>query len=364
MPSRNYGLDILKIIAICLVCSYHFSILGATFLPIDNYTIGNIAYNLINMVNSMCIPIFFMVNGALLLNKEVYIKKHIKKSIVLLFSFFVWRIITILIIAVHNNVDFSQMTIGTIVNSFFLLEDFPTVDLSHLWFIPTLLSLYTIYPFFSFAFFKEDKKINYIYFFVLLLFVFMLIGGDAYYIQHIVFKEVKLNFDNLDKFFPFDQNRCGYIFYFLLGGVFVKNKEKLMKIKFRILVPTFLLGLTMLFTYKHFQPGLWDYVFGGYNLLPTILMTSSLFAVCLKIPNEKIEKRKYLSKPIKLVGSNTITIYYTHWIVGYTIFITNLYPHVGQGFINNSIKVFAFVIIGTICGAILRKIPIIKLLVN
>lgn len=69
--------DIIKVFAIFLVCYYHFNTSyiifneGFIFIPNFGYLIMTLA--------SMGVPLFFMVNGALLLNKPYKFELHIKK---------------------------------------------------------------------------------------------------------------------------------------------------------------------------------------------------------------------------------------------------------------------------------------------
>lgn len=68
--TRFFYLDILKIIAIFLVIFCHYQTVGNTILD--------------NMAMTICyiaVPVFFMVNGALLFNKSFDLKKHIKKQL-------------------------------------------------------------------------------------------------------------------------------------------------------------------------------------------------------------------------------------------------------------------------------------------
>ena len=362
---RNYSLDILKILAICFVCSYHFSLNNVGFAHIDSFTFSSFINTLFFMINTMCIPLFFMVNGALLLNKPVNLKKHIKKSMVLILAFLIWRIITIFSIGLANGLDFSTVGLKNFINGIFLFGSFPGVDLAHFWFIPMLLSLYIMYPLFSYLFFNNEKQINkYVYVILVLLLAFMIIGGDFVLIQKCLFKKVYTNFSGIMNFNPFGLARSGYIFYFLLGGIIFKYKNSFKNIKWYIILSVFSFSLMWLFAYWHFQDVFWDYIFGGYNLLPTVLMTTSLFLLCLKIPNEKIDKYKFLSCPIKAVGGNTLTIYYTHWIIGYT-FLQTVVPYITKyGLFTNAIKAICFVVIGTLFGVVLKKIPIVKNLVS
>ncbi len=73
---RNYGIDIMKILSAFMVVFYHFGHRKYEFFEACNY-VPNINYILQTLV-AFSIPLFFMVNGALLLNKtydNLFIKK-------------------------------------------------------------------------------------------------------------------------------------------------------------------------------------------------------------------------------------------------------------------------------------------------
>ena len=86
-------LDIVKFVAMLCVCLYHFPLtahvaysdpLGGTAL-ISRYFRG---------LNVVCVPLFMMVNGALLLNSRFDLKKHALRTVKLVIGVYVWYIVT------------------------------------------------------------------------------------------------------------------------------------------------------------------------------------------------------------------------------------------------------------------------------
>ncbi len=340
------------------VCSYHFSINSVGFNHINKFDFESFVSTLLFMINATCIPIFLMVNGALLLSKPIDIKKHIKKCLMIFVNFYIWRIITILSIALFNKIDLKTCK-SDLINSLFFFRQFPGVDLAHFWFIPMLISIYIIFPFIALAFQKLENHISqkYISVFMIALFIFTIIENDLPTIQYLLFNKLYIDSSIINDYNIFKVGSAGYLFYFLLGSVIEKNKTKLKNIKWYFLVPLFFVGLMILFCYWHFKYTSWDYIFNSYNMFPTMLMSSSIFLLSLKIPNEKIENNKPLATIFKTIGSNTMVIYYTHWILGYTIF-ADIIPHIQTFSIwLNFIKSLIFVIIGTLIGWSLKKLP-------
>ncbi len=357
---RDYSLDFLKTIAILMVCLYHFSLNPFAYKHIDQYTVYNLLSTVVFMCNAMCIPIFFVVNGALLLTKPIDTKKHVIKSCLTIVSYIVLKLTTILIVGVFNKVDFSNVGILSWVSAILLFNDFPGVSLNHLWFIPMLISLYILLPLLQKTFFSNNKDTLYLKVFLFILFCISFIRGDGVVLQKCILGEAYAHFDGINSLNPFgDGKRCCYILYYILGGLIYKNKEKFINIKWYLLVLSFFLGLTTLFLYWHFQYDTWDYVFNGYSLFPTIIMTLSIVLLCLKINTTKITKNKAFCYSIKTIGSNTLATYYIHVILGHTIF-TLIKPYLQYSIMINFIKALSFVVISTIIGVFIKKIPIIR----
>ena len=156
---RYYYLDILKTIAIIFVCSYHFSWIGNCAYTEQGLTNMILFKRFFVGIHSICIPIFFMVNGALLLNSKMNFRKHIRKMVVLLVQFWIWRAITIGILGLHSGIQINNIGMINILNGIFLFGGIEGVDMSHFWFIPTLISIYIIYPIMIKTFSEENKHI-------------------------------------------------------------------------------------------------------------------------------------------------------------------------------------------------------------
>lgn len=92
---RLLFIDYIKALGICLVILYH-----CKFFPFDNLGIQG--------VYSICVPLFFVVNGYLMLRKEYTIKTLLKKNCKLLFVMYFWAFFSTLVYAyVSKDVDLS-----------------------------------------------------------------------------------------------------------------------------------------------------------------------------------------------------------------------------------------------------------------
>lgn len=76
---RYYSLDFIKTLAIFLVCFYHFSTMNINILE-DGSITSYITYYIYGF-SSICVPLFFMVNGSLMLNRSYKFNEHVKRLI-------------------------------------------------------------------------------------------------------------------------------------------------------------------------------------------------------------------------------------------------------------------------------------------
>ena len=97
MKQRFVSLDILKFVAISLVCSCHFLYYRDTGVE-----------NFIAILACVGVPLFFMVNGALLMNREFDLSRHLKKTVSLLAVLMVWKILTPVLEQFILRLDLSQ----------------------------------------------------------------------------------------------------------------------------------------------------------------------------------------------------------------------------------------------------------------
>ena len=96
MKKRIEYLDIVKVIAIFLVVFCHFVLLSESIPS--------------NLFMSACwsgVPMFFMVNGALLFTRPLNLKKHIYKTLTIYLVLVIWRLIYLLSIGAINHVPVS-----------------------------------------------------------------------------------------------------------------------------------------------------------------------------------------------------------------------------------------------------------------
>lgn len=144
---RIYYLDILRIISIMAVLIVHISA-----IPVGKIeSIGTTHWWIANVMNGglrWCVPIFFMISGALLLSskKEQDIFVFYKKSFKRLFlPFFTWSIIYFLL--KYYYLDMGTPTDPSAMIGIFFKEFLFDDIYSHLWFMYAILAMYLVIPF-------------------------------------------------------------------------------------------------------------------------------------------------------------------------------------------------------------------------
>uniref|UniRef100_B8HUX3 Acyltransferase, putative n=1 Tax=Cyanothece sp. (strain PCC 7425 / ATCC 29141) TaxID=395961 RepID=B8HUX3_CYAP4 len=155
--------DAIKTLAIYLVCIYYYNNLKINILLRPGYeTYINYFFS---GISSMAVPLFFMVNGALLLNKPYNLSSHLKKTGYLYILVYVWSFISlVLFIPIHGD----SYSLKEFFKAWF--NEFKVGVNNHLWFLQTLISVYLIFPFMKDIYDRQQHKLT--QFFCLIVFLF------------------------------------------------------------------------------------------------------------------------------------------------------------------------------------------------
>lgn len=295
---RIYSLDLLKFIAITLVVFYH-SFYGE-----------NITYtNLLFPVYSIGVPIFFMINGALLFNKDLDIKKHYRKIANIISLTLIWTVLIILIIRLFTDEisTFKDMVkIAWFGDSRYVVNQY--------WFLKALVILYLCFPILKQAF--NTNKLCIVIFFITI--TVLVIGYNFMYLSHQMFniffnKSIVVEGKEYIPWYNFCKDfQYSFSFvYFILGGIiffFHKNIKIL-----NALLLFFISFGTAIYIAFIFNKNMihWDPCFNGYPSLMTFVMSTTTF---LFLYNQKIRN---LPSVIEKIGKDTLGIYLVHGIIIY-----------------------------------------------
>ena len=173
---RYHYLDVLKLLAIAFVVLYHHG--AKTLFPSFLSDIMSVL--------SVCAPMFFFVNGALLFNKELDLKKHTKKTLKLVFVILFWSVIlTFLLMVVRGDYLSFYEFLDTVL---YLKNGW----IHYLWFFRALLIIYVLFPMFKLLF---DNHRKYFYFIFSLLLV-LSVGESFSSTLQVFFNEIFSHFSS------------------------------------------------------------------------------------------------------------------------------------------------------------------------
>lgn len=360
---KRYGyLDILKILAMMCVCLYHYPLIRHTGY-VRPFPVDTLLLRYFRVFDAVCVPLFMMVNGALVLNRPFQLRKHAARCGFLLLGVYIWYLITMVLGHVWRS-GFGYVAAnwrGILMSAQYLYE-YDGIGTSHLWFVQMLVAIYLLVPMLRAVFESEDLQVQKgLLFFLGAMGVFSFLLQDVSHVRAAVPLLKKIDLSGLYTVNPFMGMYGAMITYFVLGGLLHRAYEKMLRVPLWMCAAMILFGSVVLFAEWYLvtirTETMYDIVYGGYNCLPTVLMTVGLF-----MGVAKLEERLHLSEGklggvIHLIGRNTLAVYYLHWIMGLTVLQLVSVP---GSFAVNLIKAAVMVLVCALIGEGLRRIPFVR----
>ncbi|MDY4077577.1 MAG: acyltransferase [Clostridium sp.] len=340
-------LDLLKFISIIFVIVYH-----SRQLTCDLTSLNDIFVYFSMSIFSTSVPLFFFINGALLLNKDLNIKKHIKKILKISILTLIWSILTLLILELVKG-GLSQKEF---IHSIF---KFKIRWNNHLWFMVSLLYIYIFFPIIKYIY-DKFPKVTYGLFLLLFIFVF----GKVFYVQIInvynYFNDKNTIIYNVDKkLFPF--------VYFILGGILFKYRNILsnkFSKKSNLFLYLFILMNMIISTCYEVMISISKNTYIDICWDGLVTLTTFSSCICLFILSLKYKGTNKFSKTITFIGRNTIGLYFIHWIyIRIAEVIFRNINFVGNELINLLLSPI-IIIISVLTVKIMKKIPILNNLIS
>ena len=353
---RVQYLDIIKVVSIFLIVFVHFVLLSET-----------IPANFCMMACLAGVPMFFMVNGALLFSRPLDLRKHIRKTIMVYLVLVIWRLLYLPIVGPACQVDVLSFGKGRLLSYLFAFGNLEGLQIGHLWFMEALLAVYVVFPLFRIAFdLKYGGRIT-LFFAVYSLVMTNGMTGMQMALDALARAGIALGCDitGLEVLNPFGlyANMLGF---FLLGAwIHLSWDDGKNRKKWGLPgLAAGLMGLAGMWAVKWYTSGspAWDgsYLDQGYRHIPVVFMAVGffLFFRSLTIRNS------IAARILEAVASRTLGIYYLHWIFGW-LFV----PHLalvfsGYNVGTNILRTFAQLIPALALTLLLERIPMIKHLVT
>jgi surface polysaccharide O-acyltransferase-like enzyme len=351
---RYNSLDLLKFIAIYFVIVYHFNKLPTNFLINDGFVLFRNYY--IRAFLSICVPLFFFVNGALLLNRNFNLKKHTIKIIKIVFLTEFWGLITLIILMFIRGeyLSFPEIVTGTL--------HLKLGWNNHLWFLQALTVIYIFFPMIKNAYDNNKNIFNFFLIVTLiltfgnvLLFICANLCEFLFGINHFQ--------NNYNFFFDFNALKGNWDYslgYFMLGGIFltlkdrinIKNQNKVAIIS--IAISTLFLMLYGIIVSKNNEE-IYDITWYGYNTVFTLINIIAIYTLTLSYKGIGT-----IGSFIKTVGENSLGIYLLHMFFGYALLPVYEKLIFSTGLFMNLIFSLIILLISLFISLMLKRIPIIK----
>lgn len=324
---RNLSLDVLKLLACFSVVILH--VFGRKI---------NLGNSIFYYIATFAIPVFFMVNGFLLINKEVITYKYvIKKIIRMIVVIIAWNVILS-----FGNLVINHELINPFIDSIKNLIQQGTFY--QFWFFGSLMILYSILPKLH-KWLKDNKKTYQI---ILIILFFICIVID---ITNIILgiKGERIFTSRIIQTFRL----WTWLFYFLLGGYIGKyNLEK----KYKEILNFKILGIVIMSFAILYQYLIGKCIFKDfhaeyfYDNIFIILYSGLIFTGGLN------KKRSKYYRMIETINSSIMGIFILHPFV--IRLISKFYDYE-----NTIVNILVFVLTVTICmfvSMIIAKIPKLK----
>lgn len=343
--SRHLWADFVRNVGILLVILGHVSgmvIQRGDRIPFFDWLVGD----LFNVIARACVPLLFMVSGALLLPRQESLADFYRKRFQrVVFPFLFWSVLYLL----WNNAGYQNYTFFNALKTI-VITILITPAEYHLWFMYELFGVYMLTPLLRKA--VDAKQETILWYFVAIWFIF---GPLKRLFQTFVPYDIIFDLGYL----------TGYIGYFVLGYLLARITIK----AWMLWVSAFVYLASALFTggitayYLIYRPGMTE--FYQYLLGANIVFLSVSAYILLKAAGETIFSvpRPRLARWAVGLTSASFGMYLIHVFVLNFLRVQSLGPLDGSPWLMIPLTTILVFIISWVLIAILQKIPILRSLV-
>jgi len=257
-------------------------------------------FNFYDSIMRWSVPEFFMISGALFLNKSSSIKKIFKKNVMKIgISYIFWSLVYCIKEKLIKNINLQDFILKFIVGHY------------HLWFLRSINTLYMIVPF-LFLVVKNKNISNY---FLILSFISTFIFRNIYlYSKYFIKKKIIIIIERIYNKLDI-KYVSGDIFYFIFG--YYLNKINTKDIKLELIIYSFSIGMI-------FGANISSYIsnrekkrigdFYSYYSIHVLIQSIAIFIFFKNYFNNLNFNKKY-KKIIKNLGNYTFGIYLIHPLI-------------------------------------------------
>lgn len=360
--NRILYFDYLEVLAIFLVVSIHRSWFDLSY-----------SASILSIICSICVPLFFMVNGALLFHRSFDLKKHIHKIVAMFIALEGWRILYFLTCLLTNQIQLNTFSKSDIWNYLCGSMNLDRVPTAHMWFTNTLLFLYILFPLLKICW---DHNKSVLYFFIIICGCFFQLSEEINVLlaqfTTLLHKNSVFTVDGFRATLSPLYNNGHFLVYFLLGAIlhdlfFVRAQKPLNAQKIRpYSILCIIIGLLWDFFAKYLQCGTlrWtgESFKNGYLKIGTVFMCIGIFVLFSSFDFNRVSKK--INNTVSFISKRTLDIYYIHMFFA-AIALDYIYPKVQvANVLINSVRTLIIIIIALVIGQFFRKLPVLKHLLN
>jgi len=350
-------IDVLKTIAIYFVLVFH-----GTLYPVNvtaEMSFGELFLYGSRSILSTCVPLFFFVNGYLLLSRPMNLKRHTIRTLKLVLVGFFWIGFLLLVLQPYYDTWFTWETFW---QEFWYLKGGWN---NQLWYLGVLVSIYLFFPLIK-SVFDKDRSIFLWFSGVCMVLVFgKSLLNEVMTLGTILLRRFQLyqGFPFFHIFDPVSGNFGIGIVYFCLGGIAVSLEERLLQIPARVrntvAGPGLLLGCTGLalmgWKFSQYLGYPWELVWFGYDTVFTAWNVLCLYVLALNRTRE--------SRLLQIISANTLGIYLIHDLFHKALTpMTFQYPLL-RTLPGTLVYALVLLVLSLLVSLVLKKIPLLRQLV-
>lgn len=306
------SLDLMKFIGILIVVFYHCRLVTGCDILTDRSLDQYFFYGVLTLIGP-CVPFFFLVNGYLLFDHKLDVKKHAKKTLHFVVLAMIWSFVTLALTLWES--PWGTLDWGYVIKHTILQDSYWYY---HMWFMGAMVILYIFFPVLKSAWDHNRKAY---YFFVAVCFIItfgnrtlnMIYNVYAWLRYHVNYQP-EYNFFSM--FNPF-QGYDGYIFvYFCLGPIIREHQEKFTEImKPWICIVGIVLTTAALYLYGYFMTLSTGVIWQSGDQCGNDVLFSLIRVLCIFGLASRYKGTGKLSRVVTYFSANTMGIYFIHYII-------------------------------------------------
>lgn len=356
--SRLNHIDLLKCLAIYFVLVFHGTLYNVYVSP-DMPVTALLRYFSRSLL-STCVPLFFFVNGYLLLSRPMDLKKHTIKTLRLIGLTCFWMLFLLLVLQPYFQ---DYYTWDSFRDTCWDLRDGWN---NHLWYLAVLIGIYLLFPVLKTTF-DRDRK-SFCWFTVvagILVFGCSTFNLGVTVVRLLTKNEYSMYYSEFPLFSTFNPLSAGMgAAYFCIGGVVWSVEERLRQIPARWRNLAAGAGLMLCcgvfsilgWRFSLYQGRVWDLVWNGYN---TVFILGSV--LCLYVLSLNWQRQNVL---VKTISANTLGIYLIHDLIHKSLSPFVMRFPAMQSLPGTLFYAAALLLITLGVCLVLKKIPLVKQLIS